>query len=159
MANDFKLLNEAYDDMTQNVKPLEGTSMGAIPHMLDIVSRLKINQGVAFMQRRSGTNGGIFVEKKILSHEEFGWRIGGWGSMDEIVAEEEEFAIVTNFIKNSAYGDPQFFQFYEVYALMDNEGRQMKPGFHSGDPYDDDQAMGDYEQYGPDPGPRMQDLQ
>ena len=159
MANDFRLLNEAYQLLTEafdtKVERLDlDFENNQLPHMLTIVGRLEVNQGVGFYDRPSGNSGGIFVEKRQVGHDEFGWRFGGWGNKEEFAGEEKDLELIKKFLVNSYAEDPNYFKYYELYIVRDQEGRPLQTKFDR--PYDEPE---DIEPYGPDPGPRMQDLQ
>jgi hypothetical protein len=159
MANDFRLLNEAYQKLDEaqvgDVRPLERDfEDNQLPHMLDLVNKLRVNQGVGFYERQSGMNGGISVEVRQVSFDETIWRISGWGDMDEKPWETESQEEVDGFVIDNCLQNPDLFKFYELYPVHSDQGIPLKTSFHN--PYDEPE---DIEPYGPDPGPRMQDLQ
>lgn len=158
MANDFRLLNEAYlklDEAHSDVHRLKTDfEDNQLPQMLDLVGSLRTNHGVGFYNRESGMNGGIFVELRQVSFDEVIWRVGGWGNLDDKPQEVESEEEANSFVVDHCLQDPEYFQFYELYVVHNDQGIPLKTTFDN--PYDEPR---DIEPYGPDPGPRMQDLQ
>ena|SRR5579864_344813 len=151
MDRDSKLLAEAYKlVVNEDEKPVL-----TLDNVLSLVFNLKLNTGVCISDREpQHAHAGFNVEKIQLDYENWGWRVLEWttGGNPQTIEDEEE---LKNFIQEQLAHDK--FYFHEKYRVTDREGQPLRSYVPEYDPHD--QSLGDYEQYGPDPGPRMQDLQ
>lgn len=156
MANDIRQLNEAYKHIVEALEE-EGTLQhGTVGEIETLCRKLPVNHGIAFNESPKAyeDDNAINIEKW-PGRDEWYFKAMDYESGSHEFETDDE---LREFIEKHIHEYGTAFKYYTIYPLTDSEG--MKIGTYvPPDPHEFDQRYGDYEQYGPDPGPRMQDLQ
>lgn len=130
-------LNEAYPGDKWN--PVQFTRSPDI--VADLIFSLKDGQGITFMYDKEGRSNVWEAVEKVIEGDEYAYRMFGPGDGKKYPLETDEE--VRDFAK-SVVNNPHL-QYYEYHTIHDYKRPEARYS------QDDDQQVGDYEKYGPDP--------